>query len=380
MHAGQRARHRSPRKAQGGRRSDKSCLRPCGTRPSGLGGRLTNIGVMDSEPNIRNKISRGKFMAVFPVSMSGSNWIKHPMARLVGGLIVAITYCALWIGYGLLESTNYERQARAKTEEYSRHTSDKVAETCVGIPRAERIRCFYEAIDAQAEYEYNQADLVAQRQSALWAYIMAVAAIIGMALSAVGVWLVWTTFRETKRTADEANEANKISRDQIRAHLICEGGEFQVGENFANFTLKFKNIGNSNARQIRTRVKLWVARNGLEGGVQEFFGNEKAWITLIPASQTERATVFFSSIKTRFGGGIEQELIPQKIINALRDKSFSWYAVEVTFSWDDIFGRRQNISMSLNAERESISSNGQKGLIGRLQPSSARNYTPELKA
>ncbi len=30
-----------------------------------LVGKLADIGVMDSEPNIRNKISRGKFAAVF---------------------------------------------------------------------------------------------------------------------------------------------------------------------------------------------------------------------------------------------------------------------------------------------------------------------------
>ena len=32
-----------------------------------LAGKLADIGVMDSEPNIRNKISRGKFTAVFLV-------------------------------------------------------------------------------------------------------------------------------------------------------------------------------------------------------------------------------------------------------------------------------------------------------------------------
>lgn len=32
---------------------------------SQLVGKLAEIGVMDSEPNIRNKISRGKFTAVF---------------------------------------------------------------------------------------------------------------------------------------------------------------------------------------------------------------------------------------------------------------------------------------------------------------------------
>lgn len=32
-----------------------------------LVGKLAEIGVMDSEPNVRNKISRGKFTAVFLV-------------------------------------------------------------------------------------------------------------------------------------------------------------------------------------------------------------------------------------------------------------------------------------------------------------------------
>lgn len=32
-----------------------------------LVGKLADIGVMDSEPNIRNKLSRGKFTAVFMV-------------------------------------------------------------------------------------------------------------------------------------------------------------------------------------------------------------------------------------------------------------------------------------------------------------------------
>lgn len=34
---------------------------------AGLAGLLADQGVMDSEPNIRNKISRGKFTAVFLV-------------------------------------------------------------------------------------------------------------------------------------------------------------------------------------------------------------------------------------------------------------------------------------------------------------------------
>lgn len=43
----------------------KAELKRKGVTYAQLAGRLADIGVMDSEPNIRNKLSRGKFTAVF---------------------------------------------------------------------------------------------------------------------------------------------------------------------------------------------------------------------------------------------------------------------------------------------------------------------------
>ena len=43
----------------------KAELKRRGVTYAELAGKLADIGVMDSEPNIRNKISRGKFTAVF---------------------------------------------------------------------------------------------------------------------------------------------------------------------------------------------------------------------------------------------------------------------------------------------------------------------------
>lgn len=43
----------------------KAELKRKGVSYAQLVGKLAEIGVMDSEPNIRNKISRGKFTAVF---------------------------------------------------------------------------------------------------------------------------------------------------------------------------------------------------------------------------------------------------------------------------------------------------------------------------
>tara|TARA_R110000868_G_scaffold123072_1_gene326134 strand:- start:631 stop:852 length:222 start_codon:yes stop_codon:yes gene_type:complete len=43
----------------------KAELKRRGLSYADLVGKLADIGVMDSEPNIRNKLSRGKFTAVF---------------------------------------------------------------------------------------------------------------------------------------------------------------------------------------------------------------------------------------------------------------------------------------------------------------------------
>lgn len=43
----------------------KGELKRRGVSYADLVGKLADIGVMDSEPNIRNKLSRGKFTAVF---------------------------------------------------------------------------------------------------------------------------------------------------------------------------------------------------------------------------------------------------------------------------------------------------------------------------
>ncbi|WP_380784944.1 DUF6471 domain-containing protein [Sphingomonas sp. R86521] len=45
----------------------KAELKRKGVTYAQLVGKLADIGVMDSEPNIRNKLARGKFTAVFMI-------------------------------------------------------------------------------------------------------------------------------------------------------------------------------------------------------------------------------------------------------------------------------------------------------------------------
>lgn len=55
----------------------KAELKRKGVTYAQLVGKLADIGVMDSEPNIRNKISRGKFTAVFLVQCLQAIGVKE---------------------------------------------------------------------------------------------------------------------------------------------------------------------------------------------------------------------------------------------------------------------------------------------------------------
>ena len=98
--------------------------------------------------------------------------------------------------------------------------------------------------DKQREYE----DLVSQRKSALWAMIMGVAALAGMALSVVGVVLVWTTFNETRRANEIAKLQNRPFMVPVNISIkyiiekdnICDGFSGGISASF-----KIKNVGNS---------------------------------------------------------------------------------------------------------------------------------------
>jgi hypothetical protein len=132
---------------------------------------------------------------------------------LIGwGVVLAALLAAIFIGWGLSKSAEYEGQAYKHASEYAAYTNQQIKQTCVGPPSSEKAQCVAKARHEQRGYERNEYDLVAQRQSALWAYIMGAAAVIGMGLSVVGVILVWTTFAETR----ESNVIAKAAAAEVK--------------------------------------------------------------------------------------------------------------------------------------------------------------------
>jgi hypothetical protein len=255
-------------------RSEGSCCRSSmgikctdTVKPQVLAKRLTLMGLPESEGFITIKVGRGHFSMV---SDSGdeSDWSGHSKAGLTACFIGAAIFAVSLIGWGLWTSAEYERQANTNSGHYSAYTGRKIAETCVTIAPLENAKCVYEARDQEQQHRYDQNDLAAQRKSALWATIMGLAAVVGMILSVLGVWLVKTTFDETRK-------ANEIAKTQARAAvlasdaylLVPRGGftpiqpgnpHFPEGAYIFTFGCQIENVGMTLAKDARLHVQLYT--------------------------------------------------------------------------------------------------------------------------
>jgi hypothetical protein len=211
--------------------------------------------------------------------MSDGDRSNEPKTRLIWSITPAIVVCAMIIGAGWLQTAEYERQADKQIADYAKYTKSKKSYGCVHTARADKIVCLNAASDAYREYRYNQRDLVAQKTSALWAFIMGAAAVIGMALSAVGVWLVKTTFDETRKANDIARTQARASVLAHEAYLLVPKGGFKPippgntlfpeGAYVFNFGCQITNVGMTVAKDVRLLVRLYTMPPGPNGSSSE---------------------------------------------------------------------------------------------------------------
>jgi hypothetical protein len=176
----------------------------------------------------------------------------------LAGLVIALIVAASAIGFGLSKQAEYEWHSQEQSAEHARYTEQNIRNSCLSLKALAKADCINERRNTQRAYERDEQDLVAQKVTATWTGLMGGAAIIGMMLSAVGVWLVKTTF-------DESRKANEIARQshiaQTRAWLVVEALEiewryrFNEGqiEVFGDVWFIIKNTGRSAANEIWTR-------------------------------------------------------------------------------------------------------------------------------
>ena len=247
-------------------------------------------------------------------SSNGGDRSSLSKTGLIWAIIPATLVCTIIIGLGSLKAAEYEWQANKQIADYAEYTKSKKANGCVHAARADKIVCLNAASDASREYRYNQRDLVAQKTSALWAFIMGAAAVIGMALSAVGVWLVRETFIATvdtnKITQKQLDDARLMARPimDIAVRLATTPESWPPFNHYLKMTIWITNRGNTEARDVSIvnatvkftkRHKAKSFYDTVEAKGRDIYGNGGfATVALEPSERVFLKDIMFAKGKT----------------------------------------------------------------------------------
>lgn len=201
-----------------------------------------------------------------------------PKRGFVIGAVAALIIAASLIGTGLWQQTEYKWQAEYQASKNARYTNEEIRNRCVPLPPVDEANCTIQARREQRGYQRDEQDLYAQKTMAFWTFLMGSAALIGMILSSVGVFLVWTTFRETRRAADAgdtmAKEAKAATEAALRSAKVAEQALVGVERPFVVMTpirsnehyvaYTFSNYGRTPAVIMHTDVR-YLAITPLDG-------------------------------------------------------------------------------------------------------------------
>lgn len=175
---------------------------------------------------------------------------RHFITALVG-LTAAISLFWLVEDFSSI-SSRIENEAADRADEYQKDAQSYKQRRCLGLGLPEAEECQRKTDQTARENQRIELDLAAQRVTAWWTQIMGAAALVGMSLSVVGVWLVYTTFRETRRAAQIAQGNLESYQHAERGYVHIESGTY-VPETallypFPTFSIGVHNPGRSGVR------------------------------------------------------------------------------------------------------------------------------------
>jgi hypothetical protein len=193
--------------------------------------------------------------------MSGS--YRNIIATIAGLAVVASALFLLIRDLSAVDSA-YSHSAADASVEYQSDARAYIKERCFTPTGITEMDCAAKAEEAAREGQRKEQDLAAQNITAWWTKVMGIAALIGMALSAVGVWLVKTTFDETRK-------ANSISREsvyrQLRAYVTIDGSEHRHKDGWDWVTLTLHNSGSTPATRVKIFSTMFQVEDGMFVGI-----------------------------------------------------------------------------------------------------------------
>lgn len=168
---------------------------------------------------MRNKLSRGKFSAVYIFTMSQLNW-SGVLAALVGAVTVGLIAGGYHFGYRLGEDAG---NSVYSAEYHDNYATDRIERECIGnnLTGFELRECMEEQVKDSYEYQTAYNGLKSQERMAFWAVLMGVFTGLNVLVTGVGVVYVAKTLRATSDTLDAtrvmASDQKRIGDSQVAA-------------------------------------------------------------------------------------------------------------------------------------------------------------------
>ena len=213
---------------------------------------------------------------------------RNIIATVAGLAIVASAIFLLIRDLSTVDSA-YRHSAANASIKYQADANSNIKERCLSATAFAEEDCTAKAYEAAREGQRKEQDLAAQNITAWWTKIMGIAALIGMALSAVGVWLVKTTFDETRKANEIAKMAIEIENRPIMLFKGFDISPFQGNGGKFIVAAIWDNVG----KQPAFVVKKTISRHYVGELEQYAVGLHDS---TIPDEQTEIVRVSCQSV------------------------------------------------------------------------------------
>lgn len=229
-----------------------------------------------------------------------------------GAVLALFIAAGLWFVVSDFNSVGqwYQENADQRSQEYARHAEDEIAD-CARLALAEQVECRSKAEESKRVSQHDEQDLAAQKITAWWTSVMGGAAVAGMLISVIGVFLVWGTFNETKRQV-------RLLTDQQRPDLLFTkvslfspnaSGHQHVGSQppkESMFQLVVRNHGAGTAIVDEVRYGYAVASEAPENVDYPFAADVPARLEISPQSMSnpsQKAILLTDDEVARLEGG-----------------------------------------------------------------------------
>lgn len=191
--------------------------------------------------------------------MSGSDRSDNAKIGLKRWLWPAIIFAVAVLALGGVQHRLHYEDAARNAASYARDAQYQIAAEC-RVPVTTQ-SCTREIEQARRANQRDEYDLYAQKAMALWTGIMGSMAVVGIALSGVGVYLIWRTWDATREAADNSRKTLAAYIAKERAILKMRVAQYVDDERIPgpfNFYVKIVNLGDSPAH---LELVLWEYLN-----------------------------------------------------------------------------------------------------------------------